>query len=157
MLHFFRKCSLNATFFKKHRLDIILSSLCLLGVGIYIVEFTTTYPDHMPNFQLYSQYNSKKTMGDLHKKLEQETLVHISYTSTTGLRNKQQIQRFVFTNKDIAIIDIFPVSEKEVPISSSSIMKNFKTFYSFETPHVLVQKLPVLFYVNSAGKILDFH
>ena len=111
----------------------------------------------IPSFKIFSTKTTTKKVYNLLELTQKETLIHISYTSTTGFRNKQQLQRFAFTNKDIEIIDIFPLQLTTNTTINPSVKMDFETFYSSSIPKVFVQKLPILFYINSQGDILDYH
>ena len=37
------------------------------------------------------------------------------------------------------------------------VKMDFKTFYASQIPSSLIQKIPILFYVNEQGNILDYH
>ena len=106
MLKFLKNTSKNII--TEYKFDLLISSFTIICVVLYIKYFTTSYPSEIPNFQLYSHSNLQEPIGNVLEMTKRETLIHISYTSTIGFRNKQQLQRFVFTNKDIQVLDICP-------------------------------------------------
>ena len=152
MLQFLKNTSKNIII--EYKFDLLISSFTIICVVLYIKYFTTSYPSEIPNFQLYSHSNLQQPIGNILEKTQRETLIHISYTSTIGFRNKQQLQRFVFTNKDIQVLDICPFPIEK---SMQNVKMDFKTFYASQIPNSLIQKIPVLFYVNTQGNILDYH
>ena len=157
MLHSFPKASQYSHFFQIYRVDLILSCFSLVGVIFYILHFTTPYPSKLPSFEIFSTRQTTERAYNLLEITKKETLIHISYTSTTGFRNKQQLQRFAFTNKDVEIIDIFPLQLTTNTNLNPSVKMDFETFYSSTIPKVFIQKLPILFYINTQGDILDYH
>ena len=152
MLKFLKNTSKNII--TEYKFDLLISSFTIICVVLYIKYFTTSYPSEIPNFQLYSHSNLQQPIGNILEKTQRETLIHISDTSTVGFRNKQQLQRFIFTNKDIQILDICPF---HIETSMQDIKMDFKTFYASQIPSSLIQKIPILFYVNEHGNILDYH
>ena len=140
-----------------YKSDLIISSFTLICVVFYIKYFTTSYPSHITNFQLYSHSNLQSPIGNVLEMTKKETLIHISHTSTIGFRNKQQLQRFIFTNKDVQVLDICPFQLETSASITQNVKMDFKTFYGSNIPNSLIQKLPVLFYVNTQGNILDYH
>ena len=138
----------------EYKFDLLISSFTIICVVLYIKYFTTSYPSEIPNFQLYSHSNLQQPVANILEMTQGETLIHISDTSTVGFRNKQQLQRFIFTNKDIQILDICPFY---IETSMQNVKMDFKTFYASQIPSSLIQKIPILFYVNKQGNILDYH
>ena len=152
MLQSFQNTSKNIII--EYKFDLLISSFIIICVVLYIKNFTTSYPSEIPSFQLYSHSNLQQSVGNILEMTQRETLIHISYTSTVGFRNKQQLQRFVFTNKDIQVLDICPF---HIETSMQDVKMDFKTFYAYQIPSSLIQKIPILFYVNTQGNILDHH
>lgn len=150
MLQFFKNTFKNTI--TDYKFDLLISSCTIICVVFYIKYFTTSYPPEIANFALYSPTNLQEPMGNILEMTEREVLIHISYTSTVGFRNKQQLQRFVFTNKDVQILDICPF---QIDQSMQNVKMDFETFYASKIPNSLIQKLPVLFYINKQGDILD--
>ena len=155
MLIFFQ--NLSKSIITEHKVDLLVIGFTIMCVVLYIKDFTASYPSEITNFQLYAHSNVQDPIGNILEMTREETLVHISYTSTVGFRNKQQLQRFIFTNKDVQVLDICPFQIKTSIKSLPNTKMDFETFYGFQIPSSLTQKLPVLFYVNAQGNILDYH
>ena len=141
-------------FLQMYILDIILCGISFFGVILYILSFRMTYPSKIPNLDLIS--SSDMSHINLYDLIESEGMIHITIGSTTGFRNLQNLQRFAFTNKDISIIDLYPVSQVHNS-QNEQFRKNFKTFENFEIPEIFLQNIPLLLYIDQNGTIQDYH